>query len=361
LNVIVVFPSDFAGERALAKLIQKTYKGIRSITIEGNCIICETDKVIDLACALSKMFGVERVAIAIRVSSNFSKLFRAIVEAGSRIVIPGDRFYVKVNTQPPANPSFMDRDVEFACTGTLAAKLASIHASPARTEVEATRLILTVVGKKSAYICIKIMDARGGLIVGSQGTAVSTMHGSLSLITCMMSAKSGFDCSSILLPYVDESDLEINAKLAQLFAARTGRKKQTILATPIKVPAKGNLSLLLRDIIVSKSLIQCRGKVIAFPLTSAFHPIWFIESTIRDAVFANKIPVAPIISMSSELGNYAKEVGIDLNISPSNIRKDRLQRYNNAIEVEARSAIKYMRKLELKVGPNYLHDIIDSI
>ena len=65
------------------------------------------------------MFGVERVAIATKVSSKFSELSEAIVEAGSRIIIPGDRFYVKVIIPPPANFSYKGRDIEFACTGTL--------------------------------------------------------------------------------------------------------------------------------------------------------------------------------------------------------------------------------------------------
>jgi hypothetical protein len=361
LNIVLAFPSIFTDEHTLSKVIQKLYRGIRDITIEGNCILCETDTVIELACQLSKMFGVERVAVATRVSNNFSELSDAIVEAGSRIVIPGDRFYVKVIIQSIANPPYISRDIEFACTATLAAKLAPIDALPAKTEAEANRVILTVVGKKSAYICIKILKAAGGLIAGSQGLAVSTINGPLSLISCLMCAKSGFDCTSIVLPYADDNDLEIHAKLAQLFATRTGRKKQTILATPIKVPTKGSLSALLKERIVSKILIQCQCKIIAFPLTSAVHPIWFIESIIRDAIFANKVPIVPIMSLSSELDDYAREVGIDLKNSAPLIRKDRLQRYSKAIEFEAQSAFKNMRRLELEVGPNYFHNIIDSI
>ena len=176
-----------------------------------------------------------------------------------------------------------------------------------------------------------------------------------------MAAKAGFDCTSIVLPYADDSDLKINARLAQLFAIRTGRKKQMIFATSVKLPAKGILSALLKEKIVSKILIQCQGKIITFPITAAVHPIWFIESIIQDAVFAGKIPITPMISLSSELESYAKEVGIDMSISAPKITKDKLQKYNNAIESEARLAIKHIKMLELEVGPNYFHDIIDSI
>ncbi|HEX2169061.1 MAG TPA: hypothetical protein VHF65_02060 [Nitrososphaera sp.] len=362
MNIVIVFPSVFTHPQILAKAIQKLHKKrITSISIEGNYILCETSDVIELATDLSKMFGIERVAIATKVSSNFSELSAAIVEVGSRIIIPGDKFYVKVTISDFANFSYRSRDIEFACTGSLAERLTSMDALPAKTEAEASRLILTVVGKDSAYVCIKIIGAAGGLIAGSQGKAVGSIHSSLSFLSCLMAAKAGFDCASIVLPYADDSDLKINARLAQLFAIRTGRKKQIIFATAVKLPAKGILSALLKEKIVSKILIQCQGKIITFPITAAVHPIWLIESIIQDAVFAGKIPITPMISLSSELDSYAKDAGIDLSISATKITKDKLQKYSNAIESEARSAIRQIKMLELEVGPNYFHDIIDSI
>ena len=361
MNIVIVFPTVFTNPQTLAKVIQKLHKGIIGISIEGNSILCETSDVVELATDLSKMFGIERVAIATKVSNSFSELSAAIVEAGSRVIIPGDRFYVKVTIPPFANFSYQSRDIEFACTGSLAARLTSMDALPAKTEAEASRLILTVVGKDSAYICIKIIGGPGGLIAGSQGKAVGSIHSSISFLSCLMAAKAGLDCTSIVLPYADDNDLKINARLAQLFAVRTGRKKQIIFATAVKLPAKGILTGLLKEKIVSKILIQCQGKIITFPLTAAVHPIWFIESIIQDAVFAGKIPITPMISLSSELGSYANEVGIDISISAPKITKDKLQKYSNAVESEARSAIKHIKKLELEVGPNYFHDIIDSI
>ena len=138
----------------------------------------------------------------------------------------------------------------------------------------------------------------------------------------MMAARAGFDCRGIVLPYADDSDLENNAKLAQLFATKTGRKNKQSMQAADQCTEKGFLSALLKEKIISKILIQCQARIITFPLTTAVHPIWFIESVIQDAVFAGKIPIAPMISLSSELGNYAKEVGIDLlNFSPPKVPK----------------------------------------
>ena len=362
LSVVIAFPSAFSNERALAQTIRKARRGAINVNVEHNCVICESSDVVELASRLASMFGVESVAIAEKVSSNFSQLSRTIVEVGSKVIIPGDRFYVKVIIQPTAKCNYVDRDIEFAASGALAVRLASINVLPAKTEKDASRLVLTVIGKEYAYVCMQIMTAPGGLIAGSHGRILSSIHDSLSFLSCLMAAKAGFECDSVILPYADESELEINAKLMQIFATRTGRKKQTILAMPINVPAKGMLSVLLKETIISKILIQCQNNNrIVFPLTTTVHPIWLIESIIQETLSAGKIPFMPLLFLTSELGRYAEEAQIELNVTAANVAKVKLRRYSKAIEAEAKSAIKNRKRLELKIGPNYLHDIIDSI
>jgi hypothetical protein len=239
--------------------------------------------------------------------------------------------------------------------------LSSINALPAKTEKDASRLILAVVGKESAYVCFQLMSGPGGLVAGSLGTVLGSIHDSLSCLACLMAAKTGFRCTTIVLPYVDESELEINAKLVELFATRTGTKKQTILAMPINVSAKGMVSALLKEKIISRILTQCQNNRVIIPLTAAVHPMWFIEPILREIILAGKMPFAPLLFLSSELGRYAQEARIDANFSAMKVAKKKLQRYSNAIDSEARLAIKHTKRLELKIGPNYLHDIIDSI
>ena len=363
MSVVIAFPAAFTDERALAHAIQRAASGTIRVSVEYNCIICEEARhVVELASQLSTMFGVGSVAIANKVSSNFSNLTAAIVEVGSKVITPGERFYVKVVIQPVAKCEYVSRDIEFTASSMLAGRLASIKALPAKTEKDASRVILTVIAKKSAYVCIQLMTAPGGLIAGSQGRVLSSIHDSLSFLSCLTAAKTGFNCTGVVLPYVDKSELEINAKLVQLLAARTGRKKQTILAMPINVPAKGMISILLKEKIISKILMQCQNNRIVFPLTTAVHPIWFIERIIEETVFAGKTPFAPLLFLSNELETYAKEAGIELlNVSAVRVAKEKLRRYRNAVDSEVKLAIKHTKRLELNIGPNYFHDIIDSI
>ena len=332
------------------------------MSVEHDCIICESSDRVELACQLANMFGVESVAVAKKVSSNFSDLLAAIVKVGISVIVPGDTFHVKVMLQPTAKCDYVSRDIEFAASGALAARLASINARPARTDKDTSRQVLTVIGRDSAYVCIQVMTGPGGLIAGSHGAVLSSIHDSLSFLSCMIAAKAGFECSSVVFPYHDQSELKTCAKLVHHFAAKTGRKKQTILAMPINVPGKGALSLLLKEQIISKILIGYQEESrIVFPFTAAFHPIWFIETVFNETLAAGKMPFAPLLFQTSELVTYAKQAGIELNISASHITKDKLQKYGEAVDFESESAIKHTKRLELKVGPNYLHDIIDSI
>lgn len=362
MSVVIAFPSAFANKWALARAIKRVASERISVVIEGNCIVCESKHPVEFASRLAGLFGVEKVAIAKKVSSNFSDLSRAIVDLGTKVIMPGARFYIKV-IQQATKYEYVSRDIEFAASGTLTIRLSSINARPAKTEEDASHLILTVIGKKSAYICIQLSGAPGGLVAGSQGRVLSSIHGSLSFLSSLMAAKAGFE-STIILPYVDERELESNAKLAQLFASKTGRKKQTILVTPINVPAvNGADASLLKEKMMSKILIRQKDGRIVFPLTIAVHPVWLIESIMQETLSAGKTPFLPLIFMSNELVTHAQDAGIELDLSTASITEaDKLHRYSSSIiESEAKVSIKHTKRLELDVGPNYLHDIIDSI
>ncbi|HEV3433628.1 MAG TPA: hypothetical protein VG098_06525, partial [Nitrososphaera sp.] len=85
------------------------------------------------------------------------------------------------------------------------------------------------------------------------------------------------------------------------------------------------------------------------------------EPIIQETVFAGKIPFAPLLFVSSELGGYAQEAGIQLKVSAVKVAKSQLEKYGDTVDSSAMLAIEHTKKLELKIGPNYFHDIIDSI
>ena len=151
MNVVLVFSSALAKRQALVRSIKKS--GKMQVTFEGACIICKARNPAKTASRLEGFSGIDSVAIAKEVSSRFSDITDAIVQTGIKAILPKERFYVKVIQM--AKVDYVDRDVEFASTGALVGKLAEINALPAKSEQEADRVILALVGKRSAYVCVK--------------------------------------------------------------------------------------------------------------------------------------------------------------------------------------------------------------
>ena len=363
LNIIIAFPSAFANKRKLVKAMKRTVPALRNIAIEDSYIVSESTDAVEHASMLTNVFGVEKIAIAKRVNSRFSDLCRAIVNVGTKLIIPGHTFHVKTVIQQSARHGYASRDVEFAASGMLTARLAPINAQPAKNEEDAQDLILVVVGKEWAYVCIQISDARGGQVAGSNGPVLASIHGPLSLLSCLMATRAGFE-PTIVLPYTDEADLKRITRLAQLFVTKTGIKKQRILVMPINIPVKGTRARPMKEIIISK-ILYARGGYsrIVLPLAAALHPLWLIELIIQQAVSAKRTPFAPLMFMSDELVTHAQELGIEeaYIFAETITAKDEFQKYNSIIESATKVAVKSTKRLDLEVGPNYLHNILDSI
>lgn len=148
--MILVCPSAPDNIQALVQAIKKS--DIVQVTFEGVYIVLKTGSP-KIASGLAGLARVGSVAVAKKVSSRFSDVTRAIVQAGYNAILPGQKFYDKVIQTAKAN--YVDRDIEFASCGALVGKLAEINAPPAKSEHEADCVILAVVGKRSAYVCVK--------------------------------------------------------------------------------------------------------------------------------------------------------------------------------------------------------------
>jgi hypothetical protein len=329
--------------RAIKAIDAKT-----KIAFEQGFLACEANDPVELASRLG-IFGIDKVAIAGKVKNEFEELSDAIAEVGLKLVLPGEKFFVKVSAGR-AN-DYVGRDVEFASSGKLTAKLAEIGAHPAKSEQEADRVIQAFAGKKFAYVCIKVSEGPGGLPLGSLGSALCSLHNPLSSLSCYATAKAGFTPEIVLL-YSDEDELRANAKLAETLAKKTGVKEQAINVAPMDIPSIKNAPVdLLKEAIAAKVLIWQPGDRVVLPLNPAIHPLWFIEATAGKAIAAGKTPYMPLV-FTDIPEDYATKM-------QTAISKSKFKKYDDAIDAAAKLSIKKMKKL--KVGPNYIHDILDSV
>ena len=395
---------------------------LRDIVLEEECVVFELGNVVEGASIIGEMFGIDKVAIAKKVAtSGFEEIIAEVVNIGKLKILPNEKFYVKVQISNNAKVDYKPRDLEFASTGELTAALQpslspslsssrqsstlyssssgsasnsasslSSSARPAKNEFDANRLIEIFIGKKSAYVCIEIDAGLGGLPFACLGEKVlCTIHNTLSAISCMAVLKCGFFPEIVIL-YTDDDDLRQNLKRFGLVVNRINTKKYLIrlarveeLQIQIKKQKQiqkqqqreknSSHKAFLQEIVATQVLTRMRWKRVVVPLSAAIHPLWLIESTFKKLLSSNKIPWMPLSLPIQGIYDIAKELGIDedklrlLSDQSSmieklvTITKEDFAKYRKTVDLKTESALKNMKTISFEIGPNYLHDILDSV
>lgn len=278
-NVLLIFPSSLSLNRK-TKLIDVVKKKlllsnvkVNKITIEEGCIAFEVTDVIKAAVVTVELFGICQVAVAKCIPNGFTDVVATIVKTGKQIILPEEKFFIRVRTSSKAKISYIGRDVEFASSGNLIAELSPIASKPAKNEYEANKVILSYIGKHSAYVCLQIDTALGGIPSGSQKEKlVCGIHNILSSLSCMLAVKCGF-IPDFLIMYTNEDDLKENAKLFGFIAPKMSVKKYRIRLIHIDLPDKYNhhLKLMLQEGISIRILTLLPGKGgLVIPLSEQF-------------------------------------------------------------------------------------------
>ena len=413
-TVLLVFPSQFSIGR-FDKLIADIKDALRSkdielmdIVLEKECVIFELDDVVEGAAITAEMFGIDKVAIAKKVSTaSFEEILAEVVNIGKLKILPKEKFFVKVQISNNAKVDYKPRDLEFASTGELTAALQSSlspslsssprqsstfsssasslssSARPAKNELDADRLIEVFIGKKSAYVCIEIDAGLGGLPFACQDEKVlCTIHNALSAISCVAVLKCGFFPEIIIL-YTDDDDLRQNLKTFGLVVNRMNTKNYSIRLARVEGLQKrqqqqqqqhhqSSHKTILQEIVATQVLTRMRGKGVVVPLSTAIHPLWLIELTFKKILSSNKIPWMPLLLPTQGIYDIAKELGMEehkLRLMSDQSMIDRLltftkqdyAKYRKSIDIMTESALKNMNTISFEIGPNYLHDILDSV
>ncbi len=403
-TVLLVFPSRFSIGR-IDKLIADIKDALRSknvelrdIVLEKECVVFELDDVVEGAAITGEMFGIDKVAIAKKLSTaRFEEILAEVVNIGKLKILPNEKFFVKVQISNNAKVNYKPRDLEFASTGELIAALQSSlspslslsrrsssasslssSARPAKNELDANRLIEIFVGKKSAYVCIEIDEGLGGLPFACQDEKVlCTIHNALSAISCMAVLKCGFYPEIIIL-YTDDDDLRQNLKTFGLVVNRMNTKNYSIRLARVEGLQKqqqqreSSHKTILQEIVATQVLTRMRGKGVVVPLSTAIHPLWLIELTFKKILSSNKIPWMPLLLPTQGIYDIAKELGMEehkLRLMSDQNMVDRLltftkqdyAKYRKSIDIMTESALKNMNTISFEIGPNYLHDILDSV
>jgi hypothetical protein len=341
---------------------------------EEACIVFEVADVVEAAGITAELFGIGKVAIAKCTSNRFTDVVSTIVKIGKQTILPEEKFFIRVQISSKAKVSYIGRDIEFASSGNLIADLSPISAKPAKNEYESDKTILAYIGKNSAYVSLQIDTGHGGIPSGSQKEkVVCSIHNTLSTLSCMLVIKYGF-IPDFLIMYTNVDDLKENAKLFGRIAPTMSVKKYKIRLVHIDLPDvynDHNLKLMLQEGVFSTILTLLPGKSgIVMPLSAAIHPQWFIESTVKRIISTGKMLWMPLMLLTDGVYQDAKNMDLEdkitsiddlINNNMMMFKKCEYKKYERKIDALSKAAIKNMKTISLKIGPNYLHDIIDSV
>jgi hypothetical protein len=409
----------------IEKQLQSKNIELKNTAIENEWLVFEMDDVIEGAGITREMFGIDKVAIAKKVPSiQFEDIAAEVVNIGKLKVLPNEKFFVKVQISNNAKINYKSRDLEFASTGDLTAALQSSSLSssrrpytfspississshsysssarPAKNELEADRLIEIFVGKKSAYVTIETDIGLGGLPFACQGEKVMcSIHDTLSAISCMITLKCGF-FPEIVIVYTDDCDLRKNLKIFGMIVNKMSIKNYSIrlvqldygndsgfgkilnlkqhgqrrLQKTMKIQLESSHKAVLQEIVATQILTLMKGKGVVVPLSVVIHPLWLIQSTLKKILASKKIPWMPLLLPSHGIYDIAEELGIEKNMLPLLSYKGSMMnrlmtftrqdyaKYRTTIDNMTESAKKNMKTISFEIGPNYLHDILDSV
>jgi len=366
-TVLVIFPSIYSLNKIsnlitnISKLLKiKNYQYNKIRKNESVIIIEATDPVL-ASSAINMSFGIERIAIAKEVDTNFDSVLSIITNTASSLILRGERFYVKVDGK---TKKFLSKDLEIAATATLVEKSIALGAKPG-SESNYDRLVYTYLTDSHAYVCVFVDKGLSGLPYNSQKEKIlCCIHDELSAISCLQSIKMGFDVK-ILVCYSTESDLLKLAKMINRILPRLVEKEITLQVCKIKKsPNLFTTIVTITQIMIS---IASSDKIrrISLGISPMIFPVPFCEYN-SDLIFKNKIiPWFFLSDIDYGILENAKEIGLEKYISNF---EDLCRKHFNNKKISksqtsrlAKDALKTLRSLQVITGPKNIHDIIDLL
>ena len=373
--VLVIFPSCCNDARS-AKIVSVARKrlalkdiSIRKIIYEKKYVVVEVNNLVDAMSSLSEIYGIDRVAIARKVKSQFQDLIDCIVKIGKQIVVPNSSFFIKIFVDEDAKIDFVSKDVQFLASSNLLTETVDneSHIKIARDAKTADRLIICYVGRSMSYVFMHSEMGLGGLPFNFQRrAALSTVHNPLSAASCLASLKCGL-VPDICLLYHDSTELKDNAKFLGTIANRTNLRRLNIKVGRIEdvTRDKSVHNFLFNEAVAISLLTLLPGRSIVLPLNVHIHSLSFVEQTIQRIRPEDKVIWAPLLFLEpidmSNLGLIEETTKIgNFNPSAAVNRQDYRKCYDMADRL-SQSVFDNLKNISFEIGPNYIHDIIDSI
>lgn len=368
---VVVFPSVFAQNKinALISNIKKILKiqnqQFQKIRKDNSIIIVEANDPVFASSTINLLFGIEKIAIAKQVKNDFEVLVSAITKIGSNLLLKGDIFYVKVEGQ---SKGYLPKDVELAATSSLIEKTTKLGVKPG-TEDKHDKLLYTYLTKLNGYICIFIDSGNSGIPNNFQNEKIiCCIYDELSAVSCLETMKEGFEVE-IIVCYKKESDLLKFVKILNSLIPRMLKSKIELEFMRVEISdtnSQNYLSLIETVTEVMLSIADSKKvKRISLAISPSIFPQIFIDRITKKVYQKNIIPHISLSGFDENILNCAKEIGLKKYLT--RIEKLGKMKFNLIVMDKknianlAKKALKTKRVVAVTIGPNNVHDILDSL
>ncbi len=365
--VLVVFPSIFSLnkidvlEEDISNILKIKKQDFTHIRKNESLLIVETSDPVLASSTINSLFGIERIAIAKEVDSNFETTLSTIIDTSMNLLLKGDKFHIKVEGK---SSRYLAKDLEVTATATLIEKSTDLQVK-AGSEIEHDRLLYTYLTESYAYVCVFVDKGLGGIPYNSQKeTIFCCIYDELSAIACLQSIKMGFDVK-IIIGYSNDSDLLKTSKMInRMLSSIVQEKIQLYFCKIPKIQDQLTKILIATHITMS---VACSKKIkrIALSILPFVLPVWFVEYNTK-VVFENKlIPWIPLAGMDSSIIENSRQIGLEKYLTNlESLGKSKFSKNNiskKKIHNDVTKALKSLKSISIVVGPKNVYDIIDSL
>ena len=368
VSYVVVFPTIFSKNKIpqlisnIKKILKIRNQEFESIKRDGDIILVNSGDPVFSSSAINLLFGIEKVAIARQVKNDFKTIVSEITSLGGNLLLKGEIFLVKVEG---TSKGFFPKDIEIAATSSIIEKKSNLGAKPG-TEENYDKLLYTYLTKNNAYICIFIDKGQGGISFNSQKqNTICSIYDEISAVSCFETIKQGFD-SKIIICYRKKTELMNLVKTFNQIIPRLVKEKVAIDFFQIKVNPTGAKNYLVFINSVNEILInEAKSNKLSY-VSLALSPLIFsqnfIDFSTKKVFQNNKLPIMPLNGVDFKLFEEAKEIGLEKQIPKMNRIIQMNSKETPKISIkDIKNALDTKKTVDVVIGPNNVHDILDSL
>jgi hypothetical protein len=366
VSYVVVFPTVFSKNKIsqliinIKKILKIQNQEFKSVKRDGDVILVDANDPVFASSAINLLFGIEKISIARQIKNDFQKIVLEITSVGGNLLLKGEKFLVKVEG---TTKGFFTKDIEIAATSSIIEKKSNMGARPG-TDENFDKLLYTYLTKNNAYVCIFSDIGQGGIPSQNKNT-ICCVYDEISAISCFETIKQGYD-SKIIICYRHKSELMNLVKMINQIIPRLVKQEIVLEFFHVKINLTGIKNYLIFVDSVLEIMLR-EGKLeklshVSLALSPLMFSTKFIDYSMKRVFQKDMIPIIPLSGVDSKLFEEAKEIGLEKQIPKLEklfmIDSNELPMFSSK---DIDLAIKTKKSVTVTIGPNNVHDILDSL